>query len=376
MPPLRIGIDAREVLGDATGVGRYLAELLIRWTARPDRGRRRFVLYAPEPIRLPLPPDAVEARILEPSGPRALARGGRGTWWEQTALRRAVRHDPLDLFFAPAYTAPLGVRVPLAVTIHDVSFLAHPEWYRATEGLRRRWLTARAAAAASIVFTDSAFSRSEIERFLRVDPRRVRVVPPGVSPRHRGGSAPARREPLVLYAGSLFNRRRLPDLIRAFARATTAMAAAHLVIVGDDRTWPPQDLAAIAAAEGVASRVQLRSYVSDGKLAELYARASAFVFLSEYEGFGLTPLEALAAGVPVIVLDTAVAREVYGPAASYVAPGDLDGTAALIRTLLTRPDAGAPTLAHAPGVLARYSWERAADETLADLERLASASRA
>ena len=88
---------------------------------------------------------------------------GRGTWWEQTHLRRAVRGDALDVFFAPAYTAPLGIAVPLALTIHDISFVAHPEWFRWREGLRRRWLTRRAAHAAAVVFTDSQFSRSEIE---------------------------------------------------------------------------------------------------------------------------------------------------------------------------------------------------------------------
>ncbi len=360
MKPLRIGVDAREMLGDATGVGRYLAELLRRWIARDDSARRRFVLYAPESIPLPLPPATTETRVIGGSG--------RGTWWEQTSLRSALRHDALDAFFAPAYTAPLGVAVPLAVTIHDVSFLAHPEWFRPREGMRRRWLTRRAAAAASVVFTDSEFSRSEIEAHLHVGPSRIRVIPPGVISRPTAGRHP--REPLVLYVGSLFNRRRLPHLIEAFAAATRAIAGARLVIVGDDRTWPPQDLAAVAAAHGVSQQVDLLNYVDEEQLASLYARAALFAFLSEYEGFGLTPLEALAAGVPVLVLDTPVAREVYGPAATYVMGGDQAGTAQAMRVLLTDPAAGAATLARAQEVLARYSWDRAAEETLAHIERL------
>ena len=362
MIPLRIGVDAREVLGDSTGVGRYLAELLRRWTARADRARRRFVLYAPEPIQLDLPPDSFEGRIV---------RGGRGTWWEQTALRGAVRREPLDVFFAPAYTAPLGVKVPLAVTIHDVSFVAHPEWFRPREGLRRRWLTRRAAAAAEVVFTDSEFSRSEIETYLRVDRARIQVIPPGVSPRHRDRQ-PDRRTPLVLYVGSLFNRRRLPQLVGAFAAATHDMPEARLVIVGDDRTWPRQDLGAVIRGRGVSARVELRRYIDEDELASLYSRATAFAFLSEYEGFGLTPLEALAAGVPAVVLDTPVAREVYGQAVTYVGPDDPQGAARALRTLLTDPRAGDATLAHAPAVLARYSWDRAADDTLDTLERVAA----
>jgi glycosyltransferase involved in cell wall biosynthesis len=97
-----------------------------------------------------------------------------------------------------------------------------------------------------------------------------------------------------------------------------------------------------------------------------------FVFLSEYEGFGLTPLEALSAGVPIVVLDTPVAREIYGDAAWYV-PGDSDvrGAAAAIRTLLDEPGTRARLLREAPGVLARYSWDTAAEATLTGIEGIA-----
>ena len=138
--------------------------------------------------------------------------------------------------------------------------------------------------------------------------------------------------------------------------------------------WPPQDLRAVAAAAGVGSRVDLRRYVSDDELASLYARAAVFVFLSEYEGFGLTPLEALAVGVPIVVLDTPVAREVYGPAAVCVS-GDREETAGAIRSLIVEPSRAAETLQHAPDVLARYSWDRAAEATLGELERIAIVRR-
>jgi glycosyltransferase involved in cell wall biosynthesis len=360
--PLRIGVDARELLGDTTGVGRYLGELMRRWTGRADAGARRFILYAPQQIALPLPPDALEQRV---------GGSGRGTWWEQTWLRSSVRADRPDVFFAPAYTAPLATRVPLAVTIHDISFVAHPEWFRQREGVRRRWLTARAAAAASVVFTDSEFSRREIEQHFSVEPARIRVIPPGLTPRAAAASTAPRR-PLVLFVGSLFNRRRLPDLIAAFARATKAITDARLVIVGDDRTWPPQDLQAVAAAYGVEHQTEFLHYVDDDHLAQLYAQASVFGFLSEYEGFGLTPLEAIAAGVPPVVLDTPVAREVYGDAAVYVPPDDVHAAAEALHRLLTSEEARSSVLAHAPGVLSRYSWEATAAETLQHIEAIAA----
>jgi glycosyltransferase involved in cell wall biosynthesis len=363
--PLRIGIDARELLGSTTGVGRYLGELLRRWTVRPDASARRFVLYSPEPLPIALPPDAIEPRIVDADG------AGRGTWWEQWHLRGAIKADALDVFFAPAYTAPIGLSVPLAVTIHDVSFAAHPEWFRPREGLRRRLLTKRTARAAQVVFTDSEFSSHEIATHLSVDSGKVCVFPPGVTRPESGASSTSRRERTVLFVGSIFNRRRLPDLIAAFAKATRDLADARLVIVGDDRTWPPLDLRAIAAQYGVAQTVDYRQYLPDRALAELYASASAFAFLSEYEGFGLTPLEAMSAGLPPIVLDTPVAREVYGDAAIFVAKGDIDGTARELRRLLLDPWTAAPLLERARDVLARYSWDVTADRTLAQIERVA-----
>lgn len=364
---MRIGIDARELLGAKTGAGRYLGELLGRWAARPDAERRRFILYAPEPISIGLSAGAIEYRI---------GGSGAGTWWEQTWLRRAVRRDRPDVFFAPAYTAPLRIGVPFAVAIHDLSFFAHPEWFRPREGVRRRWLTRAAARSASVIFTLSEFSRSEIVRHLQIDQRRLCVISAGL-PEHRAGRpvhAPGHiRVPTVLYVGSLFNRRRLPDLIAAFALATRDLPSARLVIVGDDRTWPPQDLRAVAAAHGVDARTAFRSYVSDDELSDLYSSASVFAFLSEYEGFGLTPLEALSAGVPVVVLDTPVAREVYGAAAAYVPANDVAAAADALREFLTSRSAAADLLQHAPDVLSRYSWDRAATRTLEEIERISGA---
>jgi len=362
-PVVRIGVDAREIIGDATGVGRYLAELLLRWTARPDADRRKFVLFAPAAPSLALPSSHVEMRVR----PATHA----GTWWEQTALRTAASREPLDVFFAPAYTAPLGLRVPLALTIHDVSFLAHPEWFRPRERMRRRWLTRRSARSASIVFTDSAFSRDEILRHIPLDPARLEVIAPGISPRHRADGRSPATDPLVLFVGSVFNRRRLPQLIAAFARVTAGSPKARLVIVGSNRTWPHQDLESIATSHGAAERVEVRSYVSERELAALYSRASLFAFLSEYEGFGLTPLEALAAGVPILVLDTPVAREVYGPAATYVPPAaDEAQTAALLSAALGGSAETCATLQHADAVLRRYSWDDAAVRTLGGIERI------
>jgi glycosyltransferase involved in cell wall biosynthesis len=358
-----IGIDARELLGEATGAGRYLGELLGRWVRRADAASRQFVLYTPEPLPfMHTVPAAGNVREL-------VVGSGRGTWWEQTHLRRAVRADPPDVFFASAYTAPLALGVPLAVAIHDVSFAAHPEWFRPREGARRRLLTRQAARAAEVIFTISEFSRKEIIERLTVPPDRIRVTYPSVIPR---SAPPVGREPLVLFVGSVFNRRRLPATISAFAAATASRPDARLVIAGVDRSYPALDLPGLASEAGVAQRVELRHYVSEDELTSLYSRASVFVFLSEYEGFGLTPLEALSAGVPVVVLDTPVAREIYGDAAWYVAwDSDVRGAAMAISTLIEDTASRERLLREVPAVLARYSWDTAAEATLAAIEEIA-----
>jgi glycosyltransferase involved in cell wall biosynthesis len=163
----------------------------------------------------------------------------------------------------------------------------------------------------------------------------------------------------------------VPDLIRAFA-PIARRGLASLDLVGDNRTYPRQDPAAIIEREGLAARVRWRQYVSDEELGGLYASARAFAFLSDYEGLGLPPLEALAAGVPAVLLETPVARESCGDAALYVDRPEAPLVAAALEQLLFDEPVRRRLLAAAPAVLARYSWPAAARETLAVLEEAGS----
>ena len=126
----------------------------------------------------------------------------------------------------------------------------------------------------------------------------------------------------------------MPDLIRSFAALARRRPSASLDLVGDNRTYPHEDLPRTIAAAGLAGRIRWHRYAAEDQLTDLYARARAFAFLSEYEGLGLTPLEALAAGVPPVLLDTPVARESCGDAALYVSRGDVEGTARALEDVL------------------------------------------
>jgi glycosyltransferase involved in cell wall biosynthesis len=368
---VKIAVDARELSGRPTGVGRYLSELLACWGESADASRHQWQLYSHRPVDLPAPWSAALAAIGgQASSSAHSAHFGGGTQWEQWTLPRALARDRPDVLFAPGYTAPLSAPCPVVVTIHDVSFLAHPEWFSRREGTRRRIVTRWAARRAAAVITDSQFSREEIVKFIGIPSTKVRVIPLGM-PRATTPVSSEIREPVVLYVGSIFRRRHVDKLIAAFGQVVApAFPGSRLEIVGENRLYPPGDPATVLRdlPPDIAVRVTLRSYVDEQTLADLYRRASVFAFLSEYEGFGLTPLEALANGLPIVVLDTPIAREVLDDAARFVVNLSPAAIGNALVEMLTRRELRTEVLQRGNTVIARYSWQHTAAATLGVLE--------
>lgn len=356
---MRVVIDARELAGHATGVGRYLSGLLDAWAKGDAFRRHEWTLISHREI-----PNRWPATV-------RIVAGAGGTRWEQMTLPSAVRRERPDVFFAPGYTAPLTVATPLVLTIHDVSFFAHPEWFSFREGARRRTLTAWSARRATRVITDTEFSKAEIQHHIGIPAAKISAIPLGIS----GPRLPiaGSRSPVVLYVGSIFERRRVDRLIKSFDAVVAKVPNAELQIVGENRTREPRlDLEALRSASTHPAQIHIRSYVDDATLADLYRRASVFAFLSEYEGFGFTPLEALSAGMPAVLLDTPVARETCGDAARYVsADAGNDRIADVIIDLLANASSREAVIRHADGVLSRYQWDRTAAATLTILEEAA-----
>ena len=284
--------------------------------------------------------------------------------WSLVDLPRVARRERLDVFHSPAYTAPLRGVHPLALTIHDVSYARHPEWYPYRRDPLRRWFYRQSARTADLIITDSEFSRQEISTAYQIDPEQIHVVPLGVGAPFIGstphGDTREMREPYLLHVGDLHPRRNLPLLIRALARLSSLLVnttVPKLVLVGLDRgeRGKIEDEARHAHV-----RIHFSGPVDDRTLASLYVGAAAFVYPSRYEGFGLPLLEAMACGTPVLASRAGAIPEIVGNAGILVDPDDETEMATGIARLLSDADF-ASRLREAGRQRAKdYTWDRTA----------------
>jgi glycosyltransferase involved in cell wall biosynthesis len=287
--------------------------------------------------------------------------------WTLVGLPIAARRARVQLLHAPAYTAPVGIRTPVVVTIHDVSYERHPEWYPyRRDRLRRAFYRASARSAARVV-TDSAFSASEIHAAYAIALDRIVVVPLGVVPRFAAGEpvpsdVPA---PFVLHVGDLHPRRNLAvvlDAVVALRRRGGAAADLTLVLAGIDHGLMPQ-LQAQASAAGMPDALVALGVVSDARLDALYRDAASLVYPSLYEGFGLPVLEAMSRGTPVVAARASSVPEVLGDAGVLLEPGDTAGWTASLDAIIGQPDRRASLAEAGRRRAATFTWERTARET-------------
>ena len=372
---MRVVFDARalQTVARVRGIGRYTRNLLAAFAraAPPDVEWTLLRLRNfPPPDPSPLPPhrDLRTFRLRRP---------------ELTMLALDPLLLPLelplgrpDLYHSTQLSLPALRRYPAAITIHDLAPLRWPEHYSKTPwaGVGHAWAYALARRADAVIAVSEATKADVVSR-LRVPPERVHVIAEAVDsafapPSRAEGAALARRRfrvggRYVLYVGQFDPRKNMDALLAAFARAAEGDRDLSLVIVGDLGKLARFLYRALARSRAPRDRVVITGHVDDATLAALYAGAECLLHAALLEGFGLTPLEALAAGTPVVAFRAGAVAEVVGDAGLLVEEDDPDGLGVALRALLDDETLAATLRARAPARVARFSWDRAAAATLA-----------
>jgi glycosyltransferase involved in cell wall biosynthesis len=290
-------------------------------------------------------------------------------------LAMRVRGDRPDLLHVQ-YTAPIGCAVPVVVSVHDVSFLEHPEYFKRDRAWQLQWTVKRTVARAAKILTGSEFSRSAILRvYGDLDEDKVVAVPNAAAsefrPISREAASTAVRErfsiatPYILSVGDLQPRKNQIGLIRAFERLVRAQPQLkHKLVLAGKETWFADRVHQAARDSGVADRIQFVGFVSDSDLLQLYNGCDVFVFPSFYEGFGLPVLEAMACGRAVVCSNTSSLPEVVDGAALLFDPYAVDEIVRAIADLLLDSELRARMERLGLQRAAHFSWQKTAERTL------------
>lgn len=362
---MRVGIDARLAAAPRTGIGSYTGSLV----AALGRcgGTDQFVLFSDEP--LPGHPHERFANAVLPVKHRLL--------WTFGALPRACRARRLDLFHGTSnFEVPAFAGCPLVVTVHDLIPLRCPGAVSPQYRLLFRVLIGRALRAARFVMTDAEYTRREILASFPVDPRKVVTVPLAAGPAFTPDPDPEGRRRVrarhglgqryLLFVSVFEPRKNIPLLVDAFEifRREYPHGPAFQLALAGGPGWRGAEIAESVRRRGLDPAVKLLGYVSDEDLPWLYRGAELAVVPSQYEGFGLSALEAMACGTPVLAADATTLPEVVGDAGELFAPGDPALLARRIAEITASPERRAAIRDRGLARAAGFSWDRTARRVL------------
>lgn len=368
---LRVALDGTPLLGRRTGIGEVVVGLLHDLAPRTDLDVAAYVVSRHGTDDLPslLPPG------VRPAVRRWPARAVHRMWRAVPFPRIEAWTGPLDVVHATNYVAP-PARAAVVVSVYDLTVLHHPELSGpGTDGFVDA--IRRALARGAWVHTSSELVAGEIRDAFDVDPDRVVPVPLGIPPVADGDPAAGRSlaggDSYVLTLGTVEPRKNLPRLVAAF----DALAADHpgtALVVAGAPGWDGGAFERACSEARHRARIRHLGYVTTTQRADLMAGASAFAFPSLYEGFGFPPLEAMAAGVPVVASGAGSLAEVLGDAALLVEPTDIDALAGALARVLDDDRLAGRLVDRGRSRAALFTWAAAA-ERMVGLYRRAEAAR-
>ncbi len=382
---MQIGIDYTSAARQRAGIGRYTRELVSALLALDDR--HDYTIFAATGA-LPEARWLAEVERLRTIHSRQLAirtvpisDDWMARLWHRLRLPVPIEliTGHLDAFYSPDFTLPptrRGTRTLL--TVHDLSFLRHPDTFVPTLRRYLAHVVPRSIEHADIVLADSVHTRSDLVSLLAVPGEKVEVIYPGVDARFRPDSATATDRaqhshnaladdlrscydvddtPYVLSVGTLQPRKNYVRLIEAFGRTRRRLRGDLQLLIAGSRGWLCEDVFSEADRH---EHVRLLGFVEDEHLPDLYRGAALFALPSLYEGFGLPALEAMACGTPVVCSNTSSLPEVTGDAALLVDPWDVEALGVAMERALTDPELRRGMIDRGLQRASRFAWPRAA----------------
>jgi glycosyltransferase involved in cell wall biosynthesis len=376
---MKIGVNTYFFKFPASGSGQYLLHLL-QALAEVDQ-QNQYVLLGmhPVPEKTAPPPPSRFPHIVTPVPAFARRNASiENLMWEQLTAPSTARRAGVDLLHTPYFAPPLFPPTASVVTIHDVIALRLPQYRTDPKMKAYLQLITRAARKATLIITNSQHAKHDIIDALKLPPDRIRVIYEAAGDEYRPISDPSVLELLraryglnqryILYLGGLDQRKNVPQLVRAFAHLYRQLGdtALQLLIAGNPdkkRGSLFPDPRPVAADLGMTGQIVYRFIEEEDKPA-IYSGASVFVFPSLYEGFGLTPLEAMGCGTAVICSNRTSLPEVVGDAAISIDPENTGAMASAMHSVLTNSELQADLRARSLQRARLFNWHKTATETV------------
>ena len=362
---MKIAVDASQLNSGYTGVGRYLYNLLKHLAPlNPDI---RYNLFLSSDIELNLDFPNIEKTILKTD------RGN--LYWQNIILNKAIKHQNYDILWSPNYYSPVFYRGRSILSLHDVSWKALPDNYTFPNRVVREILSRRSLKKASAVFTLSEFSKSEIINYYRTDPSLIEVIHLAIDNsfirsdklqikdfKHKFGIS---KGPVLGFLGSIFKRRNIDKLISSYHALKKSYPELKLMLVGEN--FDPAVESLLKSDPSIIWEKRL----SENEIKDFYSSIDLFIYISEYEGFGLPPLEALKCGTIPLLLRKTSLKEVFTDIALFVDEADsLKLSEKIDEYLKNSEETGRKILLRFREKENYFSWERVAEEYIKIFEKL------